>query len=528
MAARFVRLSLAAALAAGAFGCIQDDGTRFDPVPGRTRASTDSEREMGWQFDQQAQKVLPLITDLEVLEFVNDLGNVLVERLGEQPFDYRFRVLVNPELNAFAVPGGYIYFHTGTLLTMASVEELAGVLAHELAHVKGHHQARLAQETAIPNLLATLAGVAAGVAAGNAGPMVAAQGLNVALQLQYTRGLEDEADRVGAIFLNRAGYGTEGMVRFFERILLEKSKLPEQQVPAYLYSHPQVETRIEVVRQLGDKLAPTAKPPYMDARFRQMQERLAYLVAKRRSYLGDVEPYDRAVAQPLLDRAAAARDAGDVEGALAILLQAEAVAPLDPRVPVLRGDLLAAADRPADAAVAYRRAVRLDPNPPAVLLALGRAHRDAGNRREAIFFTEQAIWRAGERGTLRPQAERQLERLIFPVIAESGFGDEPALRQPNAPLVAAPPAPRFPADDGVLWWGRLGPHYLPWITYVRVRWTDPSGEVVRDEKPKRSQRVYLSDHLDADEATPGDWRIDVLLGDDVVHTQHLVLEAEAN
>ena len=163
-----IRALFAIALAIAVAGCIQDDGTKFDPIPGRQRISYDSEREMGWQFDLAAQKALPFVTDLAVLEFMDDIGNVLVERLGEQPFDYRFRVIVNPELNAFAVPGGYIYFHSGTLLTAGDVEELAGVLAHELAHVKGRHQARLAQDIAIPSILASLAGLAAGAAAGSA------------------------------------------------------------------------------------------------------------------------------------------------------------------------------------------------------------------------------------------------------------------------------------------------------------------------------------------------------------------------
>lgn len=525
MAARLLRIAIACAVASCVAACIQDDGTRFDPIPGRTRASTDTEREMGWEFDKQAQEVLPLITDLTVLEFVNDLGNVLVERLGEQPFDYRFRVVVSPQLNAFAVPGGYVYLHTGTLLAVGSVEELAGVLAHELAHVKGHHQARLAQETAIPNLLATLAGVAAGVAAGSAGPMIAAQGLNVALQLQYTRVLEDEADRVGAIFLTRAGFHTEGMVRFFERILLEKQKLPEFEVPAYLYSHPQVETRIDVVRGLGEKLQPTTSPPRLDGRFRQMQMRLAYLVAKGRAGPGDIQPYDRAVAQPLLDAAAARRAAEDLDGALAALVEAERLEPNDPRVPVLRGDILMEQRRPAEAAVAYRRAIRLDPNPPAILLALARAHRDAGNRREAIFFAEQAVWRSGTRGTMRPQAERQLERLLFPVIAEWGFGVDPAPRTPDGRAVPPAEQPRFEIDGGpVAWWARVGPHYIPWGEYLTVRWIDPTGAVAREKKPKRSQRVYLSDSVEVEDREPGEWRIEVLLADDVVDSQPFRVE----
>jgi predicted Zn-dependent protease len=525
MAARHARLAFAASLAVFAAGCIQDDGTRYDPIPGRQRASAESEREMGWMFDRKAQEVLPLVTDLQVLEFVDDLGNVLVERLGEQPFDYRFRVVVSPELNAFAVPGGYIYLHTGTLLAVSDIEELAGVLAHELAHVKGHHQARRAQETAIPNLLTTLAGVAAGVAAQNAGPMLAAEGLNVALQLQYTRGLEDEADRVGAVFLTRSGYGTEGMVRFFERILLEQSKLPEQQVPAYLYSHPQVDTRIEVVRGLGEKMKPTTAPPRLDERFRQMQARLAYVVAKGRSVPLDVAPYDRAVAQPLLDRANAAKDAGDFDAALAALADAESRAPNDPRVPVLRGDVLMQQRRPADAAVAYRRAIRLDPSPPTVLLALSRAHRDAGNRREAIFFAEQAVWRTGSKGVLRAQAERQLERLLFPVVAEWGFGDEPTPRREAMQGTAAAAAPRFDRTAGeIAWWSRIGAHWVPWISYVRVRWVAPDGSVAREEKPDRSKRVYLADALALDDATPGAWRVDVLLADDVVDSQPFVVE----
>ena len=520
MAARRIRLIAAAAIACGVPACIQNDGTRFDPIPGHTRASPDSERELGWDVDRQIQQAIPLITDLEVLEFVNDLGNVLVEHLGEQPFDYQFRVLVNPELNAFAVPGGYIYLHTGTLLTCGDAEELAGVMAHELGHVEGHHQARLAQETAIPNLLATLAGMAAGVAAGSAAPMIAAQGVNVALQLQYTRGFEDEADRLGTVFLTRAGFSTEGMVRFFERIQLEEKRAPQGQVPAYLYSHPDVDSRIQVVRGLAERLQPTTTPPRLDDRFHEMQARLAYLVAKRRMFAGEVPTYERAVAQPFLDTAQDRRSSGDLQGALAALDQAERAAPNDPRVPVTRGEIYAGTNRPAEAATAYRRAIRLDPNPPAILLALARSYRDEGDRRSAIFFTEQAIWRAGQKGTLRPQAERQLERLIFPVIAESGFGDDRALHTSGPGATPDAAVPRVAAKDGqVAWWARIGPHYVPWAEYVKLRWIDPKGEVVRQEKPHRSQRVFFDDAVKVADAAPGNWKLEVLLGDDVVHTQ---------
>jgi predicted Zn-dependent protease len=515
------RALIAAALAVGALGCIQDDGTRFDPIPGRQRMSADSEREVGWEFDQKAQQVLPIITDLEVLEFMSDLGNVLVEGLGEQPFDYRFRVVANQGLNAFAVPGGYIYMHTGTLLTAGDVQELAGVLAHELAHVKGRHHARLVQETAIPNILASLAGLAAGAATGSAGPLVAAQGLNVALQLQYTRQFEDEADRVGAVFLTRAGWHPEGMVRFFERILLEQKQGPEGFIPPYLYSHPAVETRIDVVRGLDEKLQPTTSPPRLDARFKAMQGRLAYLVAHRRGALTDTPAYDRTRNEALLEKANRERQSGETEAALATLAAAEAQEPNDPRVPVLRGEIRAATGRPADAVVAYRRAVHLDNNPPSVLLALARAHRDAGDHRKAVFFAEQALWRSGTKGTLRLQAERELERMIFPVVAESGFGDGPepiragTLRAPVAQTVV------HSGDTPLQWWARISPHHLPWGGYITVRWIDPSGSVVREKKPRRFQRVYLADSYDFEDAARGEWTLEVLLAEDVVHTEKI-------
>lgn len=473
---------------------------------------------MGWQFDVAAQKALPFVTDLAVLEFMDDIGNVLVERLGEQPFDYRFRVIVNPELNAFAVPGGYIYFHSGTLLTAGDVEELAGVLAHELAHVKGRHQARLAQDIAIPSILASLAGLAAGAAAGSAGPLVAAQGLNVALQLQYTRQYEDEADRVGSVFLTRAGWRPRGMVRFFERIKMEERALPEGVIPPYLYSHPAVDERIDVVRGLDEKLQPMTSPPRMEDRFQAMQARLAYLLAHKRGAMSDTMPFDRARTDPLLAESRVHLEAGDTQAALASLDAAEALEPNDPRVPVQRGETLVAAGRPADAAVAYRRAVHLDPTPPSVLLALARAHRDAGNRRKAVFFAEQAMWRSGTRGTMRLQAERELERLIFPVLAQTGFGDGPS-KSSATEVIEAPESNVVTvrgADGPQQFWARISPHHLPTASYLTVRWTDPSGAVVRQEKPRRFQRVYMADTYDFSDAERGDWKLQVLLAEDVV------------
>jgi predicted Zn-dependent protease len=113
-------LALAAATAAVLSACIQDDGRRFNPFRAVVPSiSDDDEREIGMQFDRELQEVVPVIHDPVVTDFINELGQALVSQIEPQPFIYRFRVIDDPALNAFAVPGGYIYFHSGTILAVS-------------------------------------------------------------------------------------------------------------------------------------------------------------------------------------------------------------------------------------------------------------------------------------------------------------------------------------------------------------------------------------------------------------------------
>ena len=120
-------------------------------------------------------------------------------------------MVVDPTLNAFAGPAGYIYFHTGLILAAGSLDELAGVMAHEIAHAKRSHVARSIEKATIPDLLAKLLGVGVAVAADEPGALIAAEGVSQSLQLAYSRELEAEADEVGVAFLVRAGYDPMGM-----------------------------------------------------------------------------------------------------------------------------------------------------------------------------------------------------------------------------------------------------------------------------------------------------------------------------
>ncbi|HEY8492352.1 MAG TPA: M48 family metalloprotease [Myxococcota bacterium] len=507
-------------------GCARTpDGERKLRLPGQL-APVESDRETGFAFDREIQKQLPLVEDLEVLAFVDELGQRLVDHLGDQPFDYRFRVLPHPELNAFAVPGGYIYLHSATILEAGSIEELAGVIAHELGHVKGRHSARMAKDAAIPSLLATVAGLAASAAAGDATPMLAAQAANVAIQLQYSRVYEDEADRMAVDFLARAGMRNEGLVRFFERIQVEQRKLPPGEIPPYLYSHPQVEDRIQAVRLDAQRVSPGAPPPAeLERRFRAVQERLAWLVRHKRAAMPAEPRYDRALAQPALDEAERLAAAGRTGEALAVLDAAEARSPDDPRIAYRRGELLEAQGRLDEAIAAYRRAVHLDPNQAATLLTLGRALKSAGRRREALFFLEQASFRAGPTGRARTQIEGEIERLVFPVLLDSGFAVGDAAEDDDT-TVARHDAVLPERARRLAWWGRLGPHWRGREPYFRVRWRD--GERIGDAKSPRRERGHLiaRRELEPDEATRP-WTLELLYGDEVVHSERIAPAAGA-
>ncbi len=514
MAAR--RLFLIAVALGLAASCVQDDGTRFNPIPGAKRLSTDRERELGWQFDQQVQAAIPLIRDIPVLEFIDELGQLMVDHLGEQPFDYRFRVVLDGDLNAFAVPGGYVYFHTGTLLAAGDVEELAGVLAHELAHVKGHHAARIAEDTAVARALTSFLGVAASAATGEIAPALAAEGINVAIQLRFTRQYEDEADRVGSVFVTRTGFSPLGMARFFERIVAEQKRRGAGSIPPYLYSHPDAADRIRVVQELAQELRPVGPAPNLGARFREMQARLGFLMDRERVSWDVVQPFDRGASDPELERAATLQSEGQTEAALWALERAEALAPGDPRVAFRRGELLMELGRTGEAIVAYRRAVFLDPNRPAVLLALGRAHRSLEHRRKAIFFLEQAAWRAGPGSAVRLQSQRELERLIFPMFTQAGFAD--GVVSDQAETVLGAPLSRYPADAPRLaWWGQLSPHYGSYRDVVRVRWIDPGGAVASETSPRRRQRTYLAAVYEPKRLMSGTWTLQLFFGTEVLY-----------
>ena len=501
---------------------------RFDPVKQLAGMDEDQERELGREVDRAIEDAVGFVDDPVVVGFVNELGQEIVRRTEPQPFIYRFRVIENPELNAFAVPGGYVYFHSGTILAATDPVELAGVMAHEIGHVKGHHIARMREKAAIPNLLATLAGLGAAAASGEPGALIVAQGVNEALQLKFSREFEAEADQLGMTFMSRAGFDPRGMARFFERIVQAQER-GGIEIPPYLYSHPDVKDRIAVVNQTAPGMRVSGSPPPdLDARLREAQVRLALLIRMRRSTLPPApREVDRARTDAALAEAERLAGQGQRDDAIARLAATEEVEPGDPRVAYRLGELYEDAGRLRDATAAWERTLRLDPTRAQVLYRLGLAEKQLGNRHEAVFYLEQAERRFGGGSEMQKKAAFEVEKLTFRVLEGAGLAD--GERSRAADTVAGFSRESFRLADGrAFWWGELAPRYQAreHRAKLRVRWIGPGGDVALDQSPEREDRSHAVARLDFEDVgvRPGAWRVEAVFDGDVVDTRAFRVE----
>jgi predicted Zn-dependent protease len=211
------------------------------------------EQTIGARFALEARRQLPLLREPTVSAYVRRLGARLVARLDNEQFTYRFFVLRDAALNAFAVPGGAVYVHTGLITGARSEAELAGVLAHEVVHVDAHHVVRQQERTALLSY-GTLLGLFLSAVHPALGASAVAAG--TAAQLKYQREFEQEADHVGLDLMQRAGFDPEGMPAFLRQVLGQQRLGPDG-VPPYFLSHPLTEDR---VGQLEQRVATMTRP----------------------------------------------------------------------------------------------------------------------------------------------------------------------------------------------------------------------------------------------------------------------------
>ena len=218
------------------------------------------ERQLGAQFMRQIRAQLPLIRDVQLTEYIQSLGTRLVNATGKTDTqDFTFFLIDDPQINAFAIPGGYVGVNSGLIAVMDQEEQLASVVAHEVAHVTQRHHARTfatGNRATLSTAAAILAAIIIGQASPQAGQAALAAGLAASQQsaINFTRSNEVEADRIGIEILANADYDARAMAESFS-ILRRKNSLNTSNLQLeYLRTHPLDNNRIaEATDRAGTK-----------------------------------------------------------------------------------------------------------------------------------------------------------------------------------------------------------------------------------------------------------------------------------
>ena len=201
------------------------------------------EKSAGQSFAQSIKAQANMVSDSTQLKYLNDVGQKLAKLMGRDEFEYEFNIVEDPTPNAFALPGGKIFFHTGMLQLMDSEAELAGVLAHEIAHSVLSHSYKQLGESALSataaNMVSSLAGREAGIAAR------IGDGL---LNRKFSRGKEKQSDILGLRVLDAAGYSADGLYNVMAK--LKQLKGDSNAVDSLLSSHPASEERMRYLEEL--------------------------------------------------------------------------------------------------------------------------------------------------------------------------------------------------------------------------------------------------------------------------------------
>ena len=329
------------------------------------------------QEDDDAQ--ISALRDTEAELLFKDISRPLIQAAGLDPNSVSVVLLNDPEINAFVATGQTVYIQSGLLIAADNVNQLQGVIAHELGHVAGGHSIRFregegqASKISIATMILGALAMAAG--AGGAGMGVMAMGQQAATSklLAFSRAQEATADQAGASYLSKAGISGKGMLDFFAKLQNEEYRLAIYDTDSYARTHPLSSERIQALEQLLKKDPAWSKPPdpALDARFQRVKAKL----------IGFVDPKHAVQKYPESDQSVPAHYArayayhvgGYPDKALS---EADALLKTNPHDPFfleLKGQILLEFGKPVDAIPLLREATTASGNAPLIAAMLGHA-----------------------------------------------------------------------------------------------------------------------------------------------------------
>jgi predicted Zn-dependent protease len=216
------------------------------------------EQEVGWgrAIDEEIQREYVLFKDEGIKEKVAEIGNHLVSFSERKNLKYTFRILYTDEVNAFAVPGGFIYITTGLLDRIENIDELSCVLGHEIVHVASGHSVNQLKTITLAGRGLNLLKLGAIIMGSPSVALIAADFLTFLWMKGYSRGHEEEADTYGTIYSFKSGYDPKKSIDLFKRMKEEEKKYHKENnvFENYLRTHPSFEKRIANIEKVIDKL----------------------------------------------------------------------------------------------------------------------------------------------------------------------------------------------------------------------------------------------------------------------------------
>ena len=232
-------------------------GCAHNPATGRTdfvMMSEEQELALGRSYNQQILKENPRYADEKLQAYVQQVGDRVAKNSHRSNLIYHFTVVDSPDINAFALPGGYIYIHRGLLAYLSSEAELAAVLGHEVGHVTARHSVQQQSQSTAWGILGQAVAIGTGVSAAADVTNV----LGTAVVRGYGRDMELEADGLGAQYLARSGYDPQAMIEVvkvlknqevFARDQAAKrgQPVPESSYHGVFDSHPDNDRRLQEV-----------------------------------------------------------------------------------------------------------------------------------------------------------------------------------------------------------------------------------------------------------------------------------------
>ena len=239
------------------------------------------EREIGQRFHMRIAAAGVLLDDPIALNYYRGITGRIMKGAGLKPDQYNFYIVKSDSINAFAVPGGYVYMHTGTINSLENEGQLASILGHEVAHITSRHFARRVESSSAMSLgylAALLAGaLVASRGGGNSAAigqalMLGGSGATISSMLANSRQDEEEADGKGRKYLTAAGYNARDMYGAF-RIMANKTYQVSPDTGSYLTTHPALTSRLATTFKDYENSSPTPA----DAKYQAFADRVLAL-----------------------------------------------------------------------------------------------------------------------------------------------------------------------------------------------------------------------------------------------------------